>query len=335
MDNKQLRKKVLELHFELSGGNSLNFVMRTELAEKLGIDYNDERLLSAIKYLEDKNLLKAETNVEDSITTWGIDEVEKGLPAFKTGAEPDGTGVELVNLLQRVNEAISLGKEGLLRENEATALETQGKEILKKTIDEKSILYRKFDKENRKTRWKTKSRDGYLNPTDLGELQFVKKYIEEVLDQEKEIIPKERVIKTGENYTARKILRSILSKAKQSISIQDNFVDYTLFQLLEPYKESSPELDVRILTTGRYDGAFETDLEAFSKQYSKTEARIHKVKDCHDRYIITDEKEVYHSGHSLKDLGNKLSQINRMQDEEEKKKVIQEYERWWQNGTPI
>ena len=34
----------------------------------------------------------------------------------------------------------------------------------------------------------------------------------------------------------------------------------------------------------------------------------------HDRFIILDDKEIYHLGASLKDLGNKIFAINRIID---------------------
>lgn len=80
---KDLRRKILECHYNFSEGNSLNLVSRTEVAEKLDFnDDNDPKLLGAIKYLEDKGFLKVVTNVQDQITDLGIDEVENNCPNF-------------------------------------------------------------------------------------------------------------------------------------------------------------------------------------------------------------------------------------------------------------
>ena len=90
MENKkEFRKKVLQLHYDISKGNSWNLVMRTVLAEKWGIEnYNNEDLLGAIKYLEDKGYLSVVTNMEDQITDLGIDEVEKNFPSFNINQGP-------------------------------------------------------------------------------------------------------------------------------------------------------------------------------------------------------------------------------------------------------
>ncbi len=42
----------------------------------------------------------------------------------------------------------------------------------------------------------------------------------------------------------------------------------------------------------------------YQKQYKNIELKI--TKNFHDRFLIIDEKEIYHLGASLKDLGNKV-----------------------------
>ncbi|MFZ2188210.1 MAG: hypothetical protein WAV73_01435 [Candidatus Moraniibacteriota bacterium] len=79
----EFRKKVLQLHYDISDGDILNLVMRPAVAEKLNLkDFNNNELLSTIKYLEDKEYLKVITNVQDQITVAGIDEVESNFPNF-------------------------------------------------------------------------------------------------------------------------------------------------------------------------------------------------------------------------------------------------------------
>ncbi|MBU4352209.1 MAG: hypothetical protein KJ939_03960, partial [Nanoarchaeota archaeon] len=45
------------------------------------------------------------------------------------------------------------------------------------------------------------------------------------------------------------------------------------------------------------------DLDKFNSQYQKIE--IKEFEYSHDRFLIVDNKEVYHIGASLKDLGKK------------------------------
>jgi len=46
-----------------------------------------------------------------------------------------------------------------------------------------------------------------------------------------------------------------------------------------------------------------TDLEKFNTQYEPIQ--IEEFTDSHDRFLIIDDKDIYHIGASLKDLGKK------------------------------
>jgi len=52
------------------------------------------------------------------------------------------------------------------------------------------------------------------------------------------------------------------------------------------------------------------DIDKFNTQYEAVEVTI--FKDAHDRFLILDEKEVYHFGVSLKDLGKKWFAFSKM-----------------------
>jgi hypothetical protein len=54
----------------------------------------------------------------------------------------------------------------------------------------------------------------------------------------------------------------------------------------------------------------ELDVEKFNQQYSKLEVK--KLNHNHDRFLIIDQKEMYHIGASLKDLGNKMFGFSKM-----------------------
>ena len=55
------------------------------------------------------------------------------------------------------------------------------------------------------------------------------------------------------------------------------------------------------------------DLEKYNSQHSNIE--IKKFNASHDRFLIIDEKEVYHIGASLKDLGKKWFGFSKMDSE--------------------
>jgi hypothetical protein len=107
------RKKVLQVHYDLSGGKTLNPVLRPEVAKHLGIsDYNDEELINTIAYLEAKRLLKVADNMDDQITDLGIDEVENKFPKLgdgeivKLSPEIYGMGINLKTAWRKFNNWI-------------------------------------------------------------------------------------------------------------------------------------------------------------------------------------------------------------------------------------
>ena len=91
----------------------------------------------------------------------------------------------------------------------------------------------------------------------------------------------------------------LISKAKKSIILIDNYVDETT--LLQLSKRNKKVLCT--IYTERITDQIKLDLEKHNSQYPPIEIRI--LKNTHDRFIILDEKELYHLGASLKDLGKR------------------------------
>ncbi len=79
--NRKLSLKLLQIHYELSGGNSMNLVMRRDVAEELGYDANSDVLLGVYVFLEDEGFLQRKTNIQDCITSRGIKEVQNSFPS--------------------------------------------------------------------------------------------------------------------------------------------------------------------------------------------------------------------------------------------------------------
>lgn len=63
-------------------------------------------------------------------------------------------------------------------------------------------------------------------------------------------------------------------------------------------------------------------IEKYRKQYNNLE--IMNDDSYHDRFIIIDNKELYHFGSSIKDVGNKCFGINRIDDKEYLEKILRE-----------
>ena len=98
----------------------------------------------------------------------------------------------------------------------------------------------------------------------------------------------------------------LIAKAKSSIILIDNYIDATtLLQLSKRNKK------VRcIIYTEKITAQIKLDLEKHSSQYEPVEIRV--LKNAHDRFLILDEKELYHLGASLKDLGKRWFAFSRI-----------------------
>ena len=116
----------------------------------------------------------------------------------------------------------------------------------------------------------------------------------------------------GQIYDAYSLLIDILNKAEKEIIIIDNYVDKTILDI-------TCLLDKNItIITNKYN---KIDYEKYQKQYENLEIIINNK--FHDRFIILDKKILYHSGASFKDLGNKCFAINKIEDENILKELLE------------
>ena len=70
-------------------------------------------------------------------------------------------------------------------------------------------------------------------------------------------------------------------------------------------------VDVIIFTAGK-GKLTTTDINEFNAQYPTL--IINKTTDFHDRFLIIDDKSVYHIGASLKDVGKKTFGLTQLED---------------------
>jgi hypothetical protein len=118
--------------------------------------------------------------------------------------------------------------------------------------------------------------------------------------------PKSGIFFNDKVFDAYVFSSELISKAKKSIILIDNYIDETtLLQL----SKRSQKVNC-IVYTERISEQLKLDLEKHNSQYPPIEIRI--LKNAHDRFLILDEKELYHIGASLKDLGKRWFAFSRM-----------------------
>ena len=103
-------------------------------------------------------------------------------------------------------------------------------------------------------------------------------------------------------------ISDILKNAKKSITLIDNYIDgNTLLHL-----SSNKDLNINIITKS-LTKELKVIIEKFNKQYKNL--KVFEYSKSHDRFLIIDEKIIYHIGASLKDLGNKWFAFSKLEDD--------------------
>lgn len=117
--------------------------------------------------------------------------------------------------------------------------------------------------------------------------------------------PVEQVFFEGQFFEARVLLEKLIKMAKKRVIIIDGYIDAATFEIL----------DVRAkgVTADIYsDGDHKSLRDAHNASKGKQPINTHKWSNAsHDRWVIIDDT-LYHCGHSVKDLGKKLSAIMKM-----------------------
>ena len=135
------------------------------------------------------------------------------------------------------------------------------------------------------------------------------------LQQEENI--KQKIFFEGQIYDAYSIIIDIIRKANKKILIIDNYIDDSILKMLSKKKNT---VEVVILTS-KNSNIQHIDVQKFNKEYPKL--KIARTDKFHDRFILIDNKEMYHLGASIKDLGKKCFGINKIEDLEIIKKFIE------------
>ena len=119
------------------------------------------------------------------------------------------------------------------------------------------------------------------------------------------IQPKEGIFFDGQIFDAYAFIAGLIRKAKHRIVVIDSYIDDSVLVQLS---KRNPGVTVDIYD-GQISKQLRQDVEKHNAQYPGV--TLHKYPKAHDRFLIIDE-EVYHIGHSLKDLGKKLFAFSKM-----------------------
>lgn len=116
---------------------------------------------------------------------------------------------------------------------------------------------------------------------------------------------REGIFFDGQIFDAYAFIAKLIRKAKKRIVVIDSYVDDSVLVQLS---KRNPGVTVDIYD-GKISLQLRQDVARHNAQYPGV--TLHAYNKAHDRFLIIDE-EVYHIGHSLKDLGKKLFAFSKM-----------------------
>ncbi|MCA0333849.1 MAG: virulence RhuM family protein [Bacteroidetes bacterium] len=119
-------------------------------------------------------------------------------------------------------------------------------------------------------------------------------------------LPAQGIFFDGQIFDAYEFVSKLIRSAKKNIILIDNYINEdTLTHLCKKDKKVSA-----ILFSKNSSKQLELDIKKANEQYGGFLLKL--FSKSHDRFLIIDEKDVYHIGASLKDLGKKWFAFSKM-----------------------
>lgn len=120
-------------------------------------------------------------------------------------------------------------------------------------------------------------------------------------------LPKQGVFFNGQTFDAYSFTSDLIRSAKKSLELIDNYIDDTVLTLLNKRNTSVSAT----IYTKAISKQLKLDISKHNTQYPEIKVKV--FNDAHDRFLIIDEKKVYHIGASIKDLGKKWFAFTELQ----------------------
>lgn len=119
-------------------------------------------------------------------------------------------------------------------------------------------------------------------------------------------LPDKGLFYNGQIFDAYNFISDLIRIANTSLILIDNYIDDSVLTILNKRKEGVSAT----IYTSKINKELTLDLQKHNQQYPAIHIKTHN--QSHDRFLIIDEKELYHIGASLKDLGKKWFGFSRM-----------------------
>lgn len=142
----------------------------------------------------------------------------------------------------------------------------------------------------------------HLINSDLHQAETDRKVTElfDLMDKYK-VQDKQGIFFQGQIFDAYSFFQKLIQKAQKEIILIDGYVDLSV---LDRFSKKNPGVKVDIYTLQNpkmKNPLTQIDIQTFNSQYPTL--TVNYTNKMHDRFLIIDNKELYHIGASLKDLG--------------------------------
>ena len=127
---------------------------------------------------------------------------------------------------------------------------------------------------------------------------------------------KQKIFFEGQIWDSYSLIIDIIKKANKKIVIIDNYIDDSILNMLAKKKNNVES----VIITSEKSSISKLDIRKFNKEYPVL--KVANTNKFHDRFIIIDNKVLYHCGASIKDLGKKCFAINKIEDKQIINQVI-------------
>ena len=248
----------------------------------------------------------------------------------------------LGNIKKELGNKISLADEEVLRVDEAREFISRIREEIRNLLPKDSIPYRKYEsllakwngwwvEEKETGRYISKSGRNYQHliywrDVVIGEI--LKKYKPEFLASS--ILNRDQFhFSKDDSFKGKEVVLDIMKEAKDSIVIIDPYLDEVIFK----YTNSINKQIKITLITSKIQDLFLDLLNDLRKSGKKINAR--RSNQYHDRYIVLDDKEIWHLGASINGIGKKEFDISKVRDKEAINNFFKNYKQNYINSKEV
>jgi len=128
--------------------------------------------------------------------------------------------------------------------------------------------------------------------------------IDNLIVSDKSIV-EEGIFYDGQIFDAYIFVNNLLKSAKKEVILVDNYIDESNLILFSKYSNIKFTIITKFISK-----QLNLDIEKYNNQYKNL--TIKSSNKFYDRFLIIDEKDIYHIGASLKDLGKKIFAFSKM-----------------------